>query len=340
MLELAADLLAALRPSAGVGRPLAVATVVGIEGSAPRGLGASMAWDGSAVIGSVAGGCVEGAVVDVLDRVLADAGASPGRMAAREIEFGIPDTGTEAEQALAVGLSCGGRLRFHLAVLGPDDPARDALQRAQSGLAARVALTADGFETNECPGAFIDEAVVPTRLLITGAMAFSQALARAAQTLGWRVTVLDPRATFLTAERFPGAELAVEWPPEYLAREAVALTARDVVCLLSHDDRYDAEALRSALESDAGYVGAMGSRVTDHRRRAALRELGVDEATLKRLHSPIGLDVGAVTPEETAIAILAEVIREREGASGVALSATDGPIHRRRAPALSSPPPG
>lgn len=317
MLEIAGPLLDSLDR----GRSVAVATVVSIEGSAPRGLGASMAWDGSVAIGSVAGGCVEGAVLDVLEQVLAD-----GRV--REIEFGIPESGSDAERALAVGLSCGGRLRFHLAVLDPDHRAGDALRRARAGLPARVALTSTGVEPGECPGAFVDEAVPPTRLLITGAMAFSAALSAAAQTLGWRVTVIDPRSTFLTSERFPGAEIVVEWPPEYLARTAALLGPRDVVCLLSHDDRYDAEALHWALDSDAGYVGAMGSRLTDERRRKALRALGIAEERLARLHSPIGLDLGAITPEETAISILAEVIREREGGSGLSLTGTRGSIHR------------
>jgi len=329
MLELAADLLAALRPSAGAGRPLAVATVVGIEGSAPRGLGASMAWDGSAVIGSVAGGCVEGAVVDVLDRVLADAGASPGRMAAREIEFGIPDTGTEAEQALAVGLSCGGRLRFHLAVLQPDDPAIAALERAAAGVPARLALTAEAYETHECPGAYIDERLPAARLVITGAMSFAAALAAAGQAIGFRVTVVDPRSMFATAERFPGAEVVVEWPPEYLAR--TELTGRDAVCLLSHDDRYDAEALLIALRSPAFYVGAMGSRRTHERRVARLRGFGATEDELALLSSPIGLDLGAVTPGETAVSILAELIAVREGGSARPLREGEGAIHERLA---------
>lgn len=318
MLEIAGPLLASL----DAGRPVAVATVVAIEGSAPRGLGASMAWDGSAAIGSVAGGCVEGAVLDVLEQVLAD-----GRV--RHVDFGIPDTGSDAERALAVGLSCGGQLRFHLAVLHPDDAAVAALRRRAAGLPARVALTSDGYELDECPGAYMDEAAPPARLIITGAMAFSAALAAAAQLMGLRVTVVDPRATFLTPERFPGAELAVEWPPEFFEREAGTLTERDAVCLLSHDDRFDAEVLAWALRSEAGYVGAMGSRITDERRRRALADVGLTSAELSRLHSPIGLDLGAVTPEETAVSILAEIIKERESASGVSLRAREGAIHSR-----------
>jgi len=318
MLEIAAPMLALLR----AGRPLAVATVVGIDGSAPRGLGSSMAWDGAAAIGSVAGGCVEGAVLDVLERVLDD-----GRV--RRVELGIPDTGTEAERALAVGLSCGGRLSFHLAVLRPGDPAVAALERAAAGLPARVAMTPEGFSLDECPGAYMDEVLPPARLVITGAMSFTAALSAAAQAIGHRVTVVDPRSLFTTAERFPGAELAVEWPPDYLARTRIG--PRDAVCLLGHDDRYDAEALLIALRSPASYVGAMGSRRTHERRVAGLRELGATDEELDRLHSPIGLDLGAATPEETAVSILAELIAVREGGSGQPLRDRHGAIHPRGA---------
>lgn len=320
MLEIADRLLARL----AAGRPLAVATVIGVDGSAPRALGTSMAWDGEAVVGSIAGGCVEGAVLDVADRVLADG-------VARVVEFGVPDSGPADELALEAGLSCGGALRLHLALLTPADAARAALERAVAGRPARLHLTDAGFATEECPGLFVDEAVPPARLVIVGAMEFSTALAAAAVPLGFAVTVCDPRAVFTTAERFPGAELAVAWPPEYLARTAI--DERTVVCLLSHDDRFDAEALRVALASPAAYVGAMGARRTDARRRARLRELGATDAELARLHSPIGLDLGASTPAETAVSILAEVLRERAAASGRSLRELDGAIHRRPAAA-------
>ena len=320
MLELAARLLARLDGSdQRPGGPIVVATVIAIDGSSPRTLGTSMAWDGESVIGSIAGGCVEGATVEVAERVLDD-----GRT--RTVEFGVSD-----ETALGVGLSCGGLLRIHLALLRPDAAADAAtiaeLRRAASGQSAHVSLTAEGYRTDLCDALYLDSRTPPARMIIVGAMEFSTALSNAAQVLGYAVTVCDPRELFTTTARFPGAELAVEWPPEYLAR--TALDERTVICLLSHDDRLDAEALAIAVRSSAGYVGAMGSRRTHARRMDALRELGVEPELLARVHSPIGLDLGASTPEETAISILAEVLADRAAASRRPLSVLDGAIHAR-----------
>ncbi len=335
MLELAERLLTRLDGGASrPGAPIVVATVIAIDGSSPRTLGTSMAWDGEAVIGSIAGGCVEGATVEVAERVLDD-----GRV--RTVEFGVSD-----ETALGVGLSCGGLLRIHLALLRPDDAAgREViaeLRRAASGEGARLSLTAEGYRTGLRAGGgaggsagdveagtelYVDTRIPPARMIIIGAMEFSTALSNAAQVLGYDVTVCDPRELFTTADRFPGAGLAVEWPPEYLERTAI--DERTVICLLSHDDRFDAEALAFALRSPAGYVGAMGSRRTHTRRVAALRELGLEPELLERLHAPIGLDLGGSTPEETAVSILAEVIAERSGSSRGPLRAAEGAIHRR-----------
>ena len=317
VLELAERLLARLDGSdRRPGGPLVVATVIGIDGSSPRTLGTSMAWDGDAVIGSIAGGCVEGATVEVAERVLDD-----GRT--RTVEFGVSD-----ETALGVGLSCGGLLRIHLGLLRVDDAAVAQLRRAASGLSARLTLTAEGYRTDLCDAPlFVDTRTPPARLIIVGAMEFSTALSNAAQVLGYAVTVCDPRELFTTGARFPGAGLAVEWPPEYLERTEI--DERTVICLLSHDDRFDAEALALALRSPAGYVGAMGSRRTNARRLVALRGLGVGEELLARLHAPIGLDLGGSTPEETAVSILAEVLAERSGASRRPLDSTAGAIHAR-----------
>ena len=322
MLELAARLLARLDGSdQRPGGAIVVATVIAIDGSSPRTLGTSMAWDGAVVIGSIAGGCVEGATVEVAERVLDD-----GRT--RTVEFGVSD-----EAALGVGLSCGGLLRIHLALLRPD-AAGDAstiaeLRRAASGQSARVSLTAEGYRTDVCDALYLDSRTPPARMIIVGAMEYSTALSNAAQVLGYDVTVCDPRELFTTAARFPGAALAVEWPPEYLGRAAI--DDRAVICLLSHDDRFDAEALAVALRSPAAYVGAMGSRRTHARRMDALRRIGVEPELLARLHSPIGLDLGASTPEETAVSILAEVLAERTAASRRSLSVLDGAIHARAA---------
>jgi xanthine dehydrogenase accessory factor len=285
MFEIADRLLAAKRP-------LAVATAVQIDGSAPRTVGTSMAFDGSTVIGSIAGGCVEGAVVEVATRVL-ETGI------AETVDFGVDD-----ETAMSVGLTCGGAIRVHV------QPLTAGLRQALAG----------GQPIEVC--GYVDRPAPARRMIILGAMDFSAALATAATALGYRVTVCDPRSLFATAERFAESEVVVEWPTDYLARTAI--DERTVICVLSHDWRFDAEALAIALRSPAAFVGAMGSRVTDARRRASLDELGVDHG---RLHSPIGLDLGASTPAETAVSILAEVLAARQGATTEPLAGRSGAIH-------------
>ena len=289
MYDIADRLLAA----AERGQPLVVATAIQIDGSAPRTVGTSMAFDGNAVIGSIAGGCVEGSIVDIATRVL-----ETGK--AETVDFGIDD-----ETAFSVGLTCGGALRVHVQLFS--DEHRAALE--------------GGTQVEVCRE-FVEQPPVLRRMIILGAMEYSAALARAATALGYRVTVCDPRSLFATAERFPASEIVVEWPTTYLAR--AALDESTVVCVLSHDWRFDAESLAIALRSPAGYVGAMGSRVTDARRRASLDELGVDHS---RLHSPIGLDLGASTPEETAVSILAEVLAARRGSTTESLVQRTGAIH-------------
>ena len=289
MYDIADRLLAAVDG----GRRLVVATAIQIDGSAPRTVGTSMAFDGTAVIGSIAGGCVEGAVVDIAARVLESGEAET-------VDFGIDD-----ETAFSVGLTCGGALRVHV------QPFTDALQTALR----------DGTQVEVCRD-FVEQPPELRRMIILGAMEYSAALARAAGALGYRVTVCDPRSLFATEERFPGSNLVVEWPTSFLQR--TTLDENTVVCVLSHDWRFDAESLAIALRSDAGYVGAMGSRVTDARRRASLDELGVDHS---RLHSPIGLDLGASTPEETAVSILAEVLAARSRATTEPLVQRTGAIH-------------
>jgi xanthine dehydrogenase accessory factor len=285
MFEIADRLLAAARP-------LAVATAVQIDGSAPRTVGTSMAFDGSAVIGSIAGGCVEGAVVEVAARVL-ETGI------AETVDFGVDD-----ETAMSVGLTCGGAIRVHVQPFTAE---------------LRLAL-AEGQPIEVC--GYVDRPAPERRMIILGAMDFSAALAEAATALGYRVTVCDPRSLFATAARFATSEVVVEWPTDYLARTAI--DENSVICVLSHDWRFDAEALALALRSPAAFVGAMGSRVTDARRRASLDELGVDHSALR---SPIGLDLGASTPAETAVSILAEVLAARHSASTEPLVARTGAIH-------------
>lgn len=373
MLEIAGRLLATLT----AGHRVAVATVVSMTGSAPTVVGTSMAVDDiGAALGSVAGGCVEGALVDLCTSVLD--GAAPGVQ-----EYGVTD-----EDAFAVGLTCGGVLRVHARELGPADvPVLAAAARGDDAVlvtvldgpradaagtapgpdgGAEVPVTpgtarvpgTDGVEVPATPGAvrvpgsggvevpvparsgivrvqgpdggvevFVEVASAPPRMVVYGALEFSAALAAVARVAGYRVTVCDARAVLATPRRHPGAdEVVVDWPVRHLAQQR--LGARDVVCVMAHDDRFDADLVLAALRSGAGYVGAMGSRRTQARRTTELVERGITDDELARLHAPIGLDLGASTPGETAVSVLAEVLASRTGATALPLTDLAGPIHR------------
>jgi len=179
---------------------------------------------------------------------------------------------------------------------------------------------------------FIEAFAPPPRMLIFGAVDFAAALARVAKVLGYRVTVCDARAVFATPSRFPAAdEVIVEWPDRHLASVGGALGPRDAVCVLTHDPKFDVSAVEAALRTAVGYIGAMGSRRTTAEREKRLRAAGVDDAKIARVMAPIGLDIAARTPEETAVSICAEIIAVRAGRqSSASLSRTDGPIHRHR----------
>ncbi|MFE9768253.1 XdhC family protein [Streptomyces sp. NPDC005808] len=182
------------------------------------------------------------------------------------------------------------------------------------------------------PRLFVESFTEPPRLLIFGAIDYAGALARLGTFLGYRVTVCDARPVFATAARFPDAhEVVVDWPHRWLSGARV--DARTVICVLTHDPKFDIPLLEVALHTDAGYVGAMGSRRTHEDRLRRLREAGVDERALARLRSPIGLDLGGRTPEETAVSITAEIIALREGGTGRSLTETLAPIHALRASA-------
>jgi xanthine dehydrogenase accessory factor len=178
---------------------------------------------------------------------------------------------------------------------------------------------------------FVESFVPPPRMLVFGAVDFTAALVRVAKVLGYQVTVCDARPVFATARRFPLAdELVVDWPHRLLERVGASLGERDAICVLTHDHKFDVPAIVAALATGVGYLGAMGSRRTHAERVSRLREAGVGEAGLARLHAPIGLDLGARTPEETAVAICAEIIAERTGRTQVQpLRAVSGPIHDR-----------
>ncbi|MEV6117740.1 XdhC/CoxI family protein [Streptomyces sp. NPDC052109] len=352
------------------GREFAVATVVAVGGSAPRGPGAALAVDSAGtVIGSVSGGCVEGAVYDLCSEAL-----RTGRSVLER--FGYSD-----EDAFAVGLTCGGTidvlitpvagparpvLAAALSAVGRSEPValarvargpaelhgRDLLVRAdgtfegglgghpdldrtaaaqarallEAGRTGTVELSADG---SHCPGGLtllVESKVPPPRLIIFGAVDFAAALARAGRFLGYHVTVCDARPVFATPARFPDAdEVVVDWPHRYLRRTGT--DARTVLCVLTHDAKFDVPLLKAALRMPAAYIGAMGSRRTHADRDRRLRAEGVSERELARLRSPIGLDLGARTPEETALSIVAEVVAARRGGTGVPLTGARTPIH-------------
>jgi xanthine dehydrogenase accessory factor len=188
-----------------------------------------------------------------------------------------------------------------------------------------------GLRIIDCDGLRMRCLVLATstapRLLIFGAVDFAAALVDAGVLLGYAPTVCDARPIFASANRFPRAEVVVRWPSDYLAETVV--DERTVICVMTHDDKFDVPLLALALRLPVAYVGAMGSRRTHDRRRARLLDAGLSDSELAALHSPIGLDLGAVTPQEAAVSILAEVVQSRTGASGAPLRTTGGPIHER-----------
>ncbi|MEW2631357.1 XdhC/CoxI family protein [Streptomyces sp. NPDC048389] len=354
------------------GRSFAVATVVAVGGSAPRLPGAALAVDSDgAAIGSVSGGCVEGAVYELCRQALED------RTSVLE-SFGYSD-----EDAFAVGLTCGGVIDILVTPVHADGPAREvfaaALAAASRGEAAAVARITEGpaelagrallvrpggtyegglggpreldrtaaseaaamldagrtgtvvigEDGSRCgrPLTLLVESSVPApRMIVFGAVDFAAALVRVGKFLGHHVTVCDARPVFATASRFPDAdEVVVEWPHRYL--ESTEVDGRTVLCVLTHDAKFDVPLLELALKLPVAYVGAMGSRRTHEDRNRRLRDAGVTELELARLRSPIGLDLGARTPEETALSIGAEIVAHRRGGSGVSLTGAHTPIH-------------
>jgi xanthine dehydrogenase accessory factor len=254
-----------------------------------------------------------------------DPGASDERAVARALRDLVgPDVlDTAAAQVVAV-LRAGGTATVHVAHGAPRPTA------LEGGGVRGCGPGAAGEEAE--PVTLLVETRVPApRFLVFGANDFAGALVRHARLLGYRVTLVDARAVFADARRFPEADVVVEWPDRYLAAEAAAgrVDARTAVAVLTHDAKFDVPLLRLALDLPLAYVGAMGSRRSHAQRVAALRAEGVTDTALARLRSPIGLDLGAVTPEEVAVSITAELVATRHGrAVVVPLSGTDGPIHR------------
>jgi xanthine dehydrogenase accessory factor len=284
---------------------VALATVVATRKSAPRPVGSVLGVTGTGELaGSVSAGCVENEVYAEARDVLA--GGPP-----RQITYGISD-----EQALGVGLPCGGEIDVFVA-RADASLLRRAIGELERGRVVSVRPSDDGLELVSRPA---------PRLVVVGAVDTAEALCRGARALGWRTTVVDPRARFATAERVPSAdELIVEWPD--VALEKLAPDEGTAVVVLAHEDRIDLPALATALAGDAFYVGVIGSRRTQSKRREGLVELGLAEEALERLHGPVGLDVGAETPSETAVAILAEILAVRSGRAGGPLRDRPGSIH-------------
>ena len=329
------DVLGAVTRWREEGRDVALATVLRTWGSSPRQPGSQLAVnDRREFVGSVSGGCVEGAVVEEAVEVM-------GTGRPRTLEFGVSD-----EDAWAVGLACGGRVSIHVApagevgvverLLGDREERRAAVlaTRLEDGATwlvhpldesdpgapawlaepARAAALRDRSGLVETPEGevFLQVHNPPLRLVLVGAVHISQALAPMAALAGFDVTVVDPRTAFATDARFPAVSLDRRWPDEALP--ALDLDHRTAVVTLSHDPKLDDPALEAALRSPAFYVGALGSRRTHARRTERLRERGFSEAELERVHAPVGLDVGAVTPAEIAVSALAEIVARLRGA--------------------------
>ncbi|MDQ1455792.1 MAG: xanthine dehydrogenase accessory factor [Actinomycetota bacterium] len=206
--------------------------------------------------------------------------------------------------------------------------ARDARGELEAGLTSTRHYGAHGEARERDVSVFIESFALPPRMIIFGAVDFTAALAKVAKVLGHRVTVCDARAVFATVLRFPMADEVVnDWPDRYLAKVGDELGPRDAICVLTHDHKFDVPAIAAAVKTEVGYLGAMGSRRTHDQRTVRLREAGLTDGEIARVMSPIGLDIGARTPEETAVAVCAEVIALRTGRRAQSLRDTAGPIH-------------
>ena len=348
------------------GAEIAVARVIDLEGSGPRLPGAAMAVSAdSEVTGSVSGGCVEGAVVvealDVIetdDHRLVTFGFSDDEAFAVGLTCGgtlhlflerldwpdmyaqlAADVRADVPVALATvveGPNTGAKLLVRpdevVGSLGDADldrvVERDSRGELAAGQSGMRHYGEHGEAREEAVSVFVESFAAPPQMLIFGAVDFTAALARVAKVLGYRVTVCDAREVFATPQRFPMAdEVVVDWPNRLLDEIGPDLGPRDAVCILTHDAKFDVPAVTSALETDVGYIGVMGSRRTHDDRTRRLVDAGVDEAGLGRLRSPIGLDIGARTPEETAISIVSEIIARRTGRDAQALTDAVGAIH-------------
>jgi xanthine dehydrogenase accessory factor len=308
------------------GERVALATVVATRRSAPRPVGSKLVVsENGELYGSVSGGCVESDVAVQAAEVIA--GGEP-----RLLTYGISD-----DQAWEIGLPCGGEIDVFVQRLEHELPPEGngavltALEGARAGeqwLVEDGAIEPGPSRVLELDGekVFAEMVGPPPQLVVVGATDTGEELCRAAGALGWRTVVVDPRPGLVTRERLPSPdELVVAWPDEGLER--LDLNGDTAVVVLTHEERLDVPALTAALAGDAFYVGAIGSRRTQGRRRERLLEAGVSEESLERLAGPAGLDLGAESPAETAVSILAEVLAVRAGRAGGRLVERSGPIH-------------
>jgi xanthine dehydrogenase accessory factor len=329
------------------GDDVAIATVVRTQRSAPRPLGTKLAVSSRGdMAGSVSGGCVEGAVYEEAVDVLKGGDA-------RLVHYGIVD-----DVAWDVGLACGGEIWIWVdRFTGWPRPAeRSARVTVVEGPHAggHLLVTAEGAGDGDIDASLVDaavaagqeamaaernatvpaddhllfaEALVPQpRIVVVGAVDTAESLCGMAHLIGWRTAVVDPRGKFATAERIPSAdEIVVAWPEE--GYEALGLVPQDHVVVLTHDPKLDDPAIAGALARHVGFVGALGSRRTQEKRRARLLERGIAEADIDRIAGPVGLDIGGHTPEETALSILGEVIAFRADRPGGRLTHAKGRIH-------------
>ncbi len=299
------------------GRGAALATVLETWGSAPRAAGSQLAISGEGeIMGSVSGGCVEGAVVAEAQEALVD--GQP-----RLLSFGVSD-----DQAFAVGLACGGTIRVLVEPIGsalpeallaalvearaarrpvallvhPERWERRLAGAEEAAVAARLRSDRSGVEED---GWFIGVHNPPLRMIVVGAVHIAQPLVAMARLAGYDPSLIDPRAAFGSAERFPGERILDDWPDEAMA--ALAPDSRTAVVTLTHDPKLDDPAILAALESEAFYLGCLGSTRTHAKRLDRLRAAGVPEERIARIHAPVGLNIGAKTPAEIAVSVLAQI---------------------------------
>jgi len=373
------EIIDEILPSFISGKPFALATVTRTWSSAPRPVGAAMAvLDSGEVIGSVSGGCVEGAIHEASLEVLKT-------KIPQVVTYGVSD-----DNAFSVGLTCGGTIELFIQYVDKhtfpnfDQVAKSiedkkavgvaTLVAGNSNVGTRIVLTKNdshGSLGNEqldfaaIEGArallmhgttktlklgpqgenrmddlsiFVESFAPAPRMIIFGAIDFAAAVARIGKFMGYYVIVCDARELFATKRRFPDAdEVIIDWPHRYLP--TIEVEESTVICVLTHDPKFDVPVLEIALRTNAGYIGAMGSRRTHEDRLKRLREIGMTESEISRLKSPIGLDLGGRTPEETAISIAAEIISNQVGGTNKPLKEGSEPIHKSSLASENEPAP-